>query len=212
MGRTTPDEEAPMLSRPDTVQLRARRSPKLIAAGVLAVVLGALGFAYIYNASANHTSVVSVAEPIARGDVIEADQLQVVQVPEGFAAETLSADSLEQLIGQTALTDLPKGSFPLASHVGDNPLPRGEALVGLRLTHGQLPSTPLPAGSTVNLVGIGDTNPLPKPVSALVAVAPVLLDDGASFTLDVRVPHDVADIAARLAARGELALVAVGSG
>lgn len=212
MGATTADAGATKLPRPETVQLRARRSPKLIAGGVLAVVLGALGFAYIYESSTNHASVVTVAKPIARGSVVTKDELRVVQVPAGFSSETLPSDSLDSLVGQTALTDLPVGSFPLRSHVGENPLPDGKALVGLRLTHGQLPSSPLPAGTAVELVGTGEGTALSEPASASVATAPVLLDDGASFAVDVLIPQADAAIVAQLAAKGEVALVAVGEG
>lgn len=210
MGATEADAGATKLPRPDAVQMRARRSPKLIAGGVLAVVLGALGFAYIYESSTNYASVVAVAQPIARGSVVTQEQLRVVQVPEGFSTQTLAADALDDLVGRTALTDLPMGSFPLASHVGDNPLPGGEALVGLRLTHGQLPTAALPAGTAVELVGVGDAADASKVVPAVVATAPLLLDDGASFVVDVRVAHGEAGAVARLAARNELALFAVG--
>lgn len=133
-----------------------------------------------------------------------------MQVPEGFSTQTLAADALDDLVGRTALTDLPMGSFPLASHVGDNPLPGGEALVGLRLTHGQLPTAALPAGTAVELVGVGDAADASKAVPAVVATAPLLLDDGVSFVVDVRVAHEEAGAVARLAARNELALFAVG--
>lgn len=196
-------------TRPDAVQLRARRSPKLVAAGVLAVVLGALGFAFLWNSSHDHRAVVSVTDDVARGTVLATEHLEVVQVPRGFANDALAGEELEALVGQSALTDLPRGSFPLVSHVGDDPLPDGEALVGLRLTHGQLPTSGLPAGTAVRLVGTGEE---PLEVAATVAVSPVLLDDGASFALDVRVAEADADVAARLAAREELALVALGGG
>ncbi|WP_296137338.1 SAF domain-containing protein [uncultured Tessaracoccus sp.] len=202
-------------TRPEAVQLRARRSPKLVVAGVLAVVLGALGFAQLHTATTNHRGVVSVAEPIARGALVEEGNLRVVQVPQGFPVEGLPEARIDEIVGRTALTDLPVGSFPEAAHVGDNPLPKGQALVGLRLSHGQLPLSALPAGTQVRLVGTEAAQsdaPADEGLAAVVAVAPVLLDDGVTYTLDVRVPQASADAVARLAARGELALVALGEG
>ncbi|WP_297742518.1 hypothetical protein, partial [uncultured Tessaracoccus sp.] len=73
-----------------------------------------------------------------------------------------------------------------------------------------LPTAALPAGTAVELVGVGDEADASQVVSAVVATAPLLLNDGASFVVDVRVAHDEAGAVARLAARNELALFAVG--
>ena len=212
------------------MQLRARRSPKLVAVGVLAIVLGALGAAALYSAANDEAGAVTVTRHIPRGTEIAADDLAVVQVPAGFAVDTLHADDLDSLVGSTALTDLPAGSFPLSSHVGEDPLPEGQALVGFRMSHGQLPVSPMPSGTTIQLVDLSTTAPAPAdqapaesapapqpaaapsstaPMQAVVAVAPTMLDDGASFTLDVLVALEHAEQVAQLAAAGELALVVV---
>lgn len=204
----TKQPQASAGSRPQAVQLRARRSPRLIAVGLLAVVLGALGFAALHTATTHDTSIVTITQPVPRGTVLADEHLSVVQVPERLAADALPADAVATLVGRTALTDLPEGSFPRAHHVGDDPLPEGQAIVGLRLTHGQLPMTALPAGTAVQLVGLAEEGEPGLDVQAVIAVAPIELDGGA-FALDVRVPADAAHAVARLAAKGELALVAV---
>lgn len=216
-------------NRPDAVQLRARRSPKLIAAGAVFVVIGALGAAALYSSSNNAQAAVGVSRAIPRGTQLTEADLTIVQVPEGFPVAVHPADDIDALLGQTALTDLPEGSFPVAAHVGDDPLPDGEALVGLRLTHGQLPASPMPRGTVVQLVDLTDrstetdptsddaADPAPAPESsggvaeslrAVVSVAPLMLDDG-SFSLDVRVDAAHADHVARLAAANLLAVVVV---
>lgn len=201
-------KEQPAARRPEAVQLRARRSPKVIAVGILAVVLGALGSAALYSSANSEENVVSIAKPVSRGTVILDEHLMVVPVPERFAAEAVAADDIGTLVGQTALTDLPEGAFPHADHVGENPLPAGEALVGLRMTHGQLPSTPMPAGTAVELVAIGESQPASN-MRGVVAVEPLPLDDGMSFALDVRVAADSATQIARLSAENQLAVIVV---
>ncbi len=208
MSRLDPESQ-PLAARPQAVTLRARRSPKLIAAGVLTVALGAIGAAALYTANNEEISVVSLARLVPRGQVVTADDLAVVQVPEGFAVDTHPADGIGDLVGRTALVDLPQGSFPVESHVGEDPLPDGQALVGLRLAHGQLPVSAMPAGTAVELVDLGE-EPGDAVLTGVVAVAPTMLDDGASYTLDVRVEASSAQRVARLAALGELALVVVG--
>lgn len=202
-----------------------------MAAGILVIVLGALGSAALYSSANEQHSVVSVTQPVARGTEVTSDHLGVVQVPAGFPVDTLPAEELDHLVGRTALTDLPAGSFPLAVHVGDDPLPEGQALVGFRMHHGQLPMSPMPAGTTIQLVDLSgtespaesattddapdeDASTIVAPgasavLRAVVAVAPVMLDDGASFALDVLVPVEHADRVAQLAAAGELAVVVV---
>lgn len=208
MSRLDPESQ-PLAARPQAVTLRARRSPKLIAAGVLTVALGAIGAAALYTANNEEISVVSLARLVPRGQVVTADDLAVVQVPEGFAVDTHPAAGIEDLVGRTALVDLPQGSFPVESHVGEDPLPDGEALVGLRLAHGQLPVSAMPAGTAVELVDLSEERG-DAVLTGVVAVAPTMLDDGASYTLDVRVEASSAQRVARLAALGELALVVVG--
>lgn len=202
--------ETPNTVRPSGVQLRARRSPRLIVLGVLAIVMGALGSVALHSALNESKSVVSVAKPIARGQIITAPDLTVVDVPDSIAVPTSPHSDMDAMIGKTALTDLPQGSFPTSSHVGDNPLPDGKVLVGLRMQYGQLPVSAMPAGTrvrVVSLLGQEDTSPIDT--SAVVAVAPRLLEDGSTFTLDLQVADEEAAAIARLAAAGQLAVVMV---
>ena len=199
-------ESAP--ARPEGVQLRARRSPRLIAVGVLLVVLGGLASAALYSATTDHREVVTMARDVARGAVLRADDLVAAEVPGGFAPEALPAELLAGLVGQQALLDLPRGSFPLAHHIGEDPLPAGQSLVGLKLALGRIPSTPLPSGTRVAVVGVGEG--LEQTVEAFVATAPVALPDGLTYAVDLRVASADAPALARLAAADSAALVVIG--
>lgn len=207
---TKADITPPLAPRPDAVQLRARRSPRLIALGVLAVVLGALGAAALYSMNTNHTSVVAMTRDVVRGDTIQAGDLAVVNMPSAAQVEMSGADQMSQMVGQTARTDLPAGSFPLPRHLGDDPIPAGHSLVGMRLAPGRLPATGLPPGTLVQLISLADGDN--SVVDAVVGSSPMVLDDGSGHLLDVTVPDDSAAMVAALAATDQLALIAVGDG
>lgn len=204
---TKPDTTTPPAPRPSAVQLRARRSPKLVALGVLLVTLGGLGAAFLFTLNSDQQAVVTMVDDVRRGTVLTREHLGVVEVPGGLGVEALAADELDQLIGEQALSDLPKGAFPLASHVGDDPLPEGQALVGLKLPLGRMPAGDLPAGTVVRVVSIAEGDG--SATDATLAAAPLLLEDG-SFSVDVLLPADAADDVARLAATDMVALVVTG--
>lgn len=204
------DRTAPAQPRPEGVQLRPRRSPRLVALGVLFVVLGALGAAALYSASVDQRTAVVMAEDVVRGQQLTAEDLSIVSVPAGFQVDVTDGDSLAQLVGRTARTDLPAGSFPTARHLGDEPIPPRHSLVGLQLGPGRMPGSELVPGTAVQLVSLAEGDE--AVTDAVVAEAPVLTDDGTGFVLDVVVPEEAAHAVARLAATQQLALIAVGEG
>ncbi|MGV8846805.1 SAF domain-containing protein [Tessaracoccus sp.] len=207
---TRADITPPAAPRPEAVQLRARRSPRLIALGVLAIVLGALGAAALYSMNTDHVSVVVMARDVTRGDEIQATDLGVLSMPSSRQVEMTRADDLEKMIGKMARNDLPAGSFPLPRHLGQDPIPADHFLVGIRLTSGRLPSAELPPGTRVQLISLveGDDTV----VNAVVASSPVVLDDGSGHLLDVTVPDGAAARVATLAATDQLVLIADGDG
>lgn len=195
-------------TRPDAVQLRPRRSPKLIVGGVLCVVLGALAAAMLYSLNVTTASVVAMANDVERGESITADSLTVVELPRSTTIDTLSADRLEELVGATALTDLPAGAFPSERHLGERPLPAGHSLVGLRLETGRIPVTALVPGTEVRLVSLAEEQELV--ITAVLATSPRMEEHSSHYLLDVIVAQDTAPVIAGLAATNLLALIAEG--
>lgn len=204
---TKADTTPPAAPRPDAVQLRARRSPRLIALGVLLVVLGGLGAAALFGLNTDQHAVVVMSGDVARGQALGRGDLTVLEVPRSIAQDAMPADQLPSLVGQHALVDLPQGAFPLARHVGADPLPDGESLVGLRLPLGKLPASPMPPGTVLRVVGLEEGSQ--SVFDAVVASSPELLDDGVSYALDVRVAAEQAADVARLSAAEQVAVVVV---
>ncbi|MFV0428371.1 MAG: SAF domain-containing protein [Arachnia sp.] len=205
-GATQSETRTP--ARPADVQLRGRRSPKLVALGVVLVALGALGAAALYSWAVDRESVIVMARDVARGSELTRDDVTVMELAADSPAETIPASKIDSLVGQTALTDLPSGAFPAPRHLGKQTIPAGSSLVGLLLTPGQLPVTTIPVGATVSLVPIDGAEP--SPTRAVVAAAPRLSDDGFGYVVDVIVDNADAPRIAALAATGQLAMTGEG--
>ena len=154
---TKPDLTPPTTPRPETVQLRARRSPRLIALGLLLVAGGGIGAAALVGSGDDVVPLVVMAADVRRGDVIGDGDLTVIELPASSGVQGMPAADLPSLVGERALMDLPKGAFPLARHVGAEPLPAGQTLVGLRLPIGKLPATELPPGTSCTSMVISAT-------------------------------------------------------
>ena len=201
-------------SRPADVRLRARRSPRLIAVGILLACLGGLGGAALLSSSTHTSSVVVMARSVARGDTVRATDLGVVTIGPVPGVLTIPSAQLSQLVGRSARVDLPEGSLPGPAAIGELTVPADYSQLGLKLEAGHVPVSDLPPGTAVRLVPVSATasDPAPdgNPISAVVVTSPQSSESGGSVVLDVAVRADQAVTVARLAARGQLAVVREG--
>lgn len=204
MGRESRPSQA---GRTESGQLRARRSPRLLALGILCVVLGALGGAALYTNASQNTSVVMMTRDVTRGEAITAQDLAVVDLPGTTVNGAIPAERIDEFIGATALSDLPSGAFPAQRHLGQRPLPEGHSLVGLKLETGRIPGIPLAPGTQVRLVALGESQEI---THAVVATSPFREEHETHFLLDVVVAQADAPRVAASAANNELVLVAEG--
>lgn len=214
----TADEAAPTRSR----AVRDRRSPFLVALGLLCACLGGLGGAWAWHQASHAESVVVMTRAVPRGEVVRSTDLAVAQVSVGQRVSTVPASRLEQLVGGHALVDLPAGSLVAADSVGELPVPPGSSQVGLKLAAGRVPGQGLTVGVKVVVVAVGGDTPTgdgtgeagavtsPEAVDALVA-SPPRRSDGGQVLVDVTVPSAQAAHVADLAARDRIALVRRGA-
>lgn len=196
-------------------QLRARRSPRWIAAGVLAICLGALGAVLLWDGAVTSQQVLRVNSAVARGEVIEAGDLGPVTIGSLPGVSVVVAEELAPLVGQHALVDLPAGSLVPAGGIGAPVVAEGTARMGLALPAGRLPSGTLVPGEALLLI------PVPAPddtsrearqpvVRGTLVSAPAVGPDGVSTLVDVTVAVEDAEAVARLAATDRLVLARVG--
>ncbi|WP_051232100.1 SAF domain-containing protein [Acidipropionibacterium thoenii] len=188
----------------------------LIVAGVLCAVLGALGGAFAWTQASRAESVLVMTRDVARGEQIRHGDLGVVSISVGDQVETLPASQLDQLIGHSALVDLPRGALPGARAVGDLPVPAGTAQLGLKLPGGRVPASSMPAGTRISVVEVADADAqgaasgIPRTFEATVSQGPVRAEDRTSWLLDVQVKQADAAVIADLAARDRVAVIVRG--
>lgn len=213
-GTSIPPESrrpAPMVPRPPVA--RSRRRPAWIAAGLLAICLGALGGVLLFTQVADSRSVVMVAQSVSRGEVIEAADLAVVSVGSVPGVKTVPADRIDSLVGKYAQADLVAGSLLPVGVVGPQNLPSGQVELGVRLSPGRLPQGELPTGTRVQLVAIIGSGQAAKDglagkvFEAVVTSAPVSSSDHQTVLLDVRMDSASAVTVAQLAAADRLVLI-----
>ncbi|PIE99654.1 MAG: flagellar biosynthesis protein FlgA [Propionibacterium sp.] len=192
---------------PDAVQLRARRSPRMIALGVLLTVMGGLIAAFLYTNSTTSQSVLVMSRNVQRGEVITAGDLVITTVGAIPGVVSTPAEKINEIVDKTALVDLPQGSLIGVNSVGSPVVPEGTAQVGLRLGAGRVPMYPMPAGAKVLLVEIADENKPGRTFKATLVSAPKDLGDGVTLLVDVRVDQKQAPDIAALSAHDKLALV-----
>lgn len=196
-------------------RLPGRRNPRWIAAGVVALCLGALLSYAIYARVASETTVVAAARTVYRGEVLERADLTTVLLRGGTLADTVPAADLERLVGQRAVFDLPSGTVVAGAAVAASAVPaEGRAAVGLRLVTGRAPEALLLPSAPVRLVALppASTDAAADDQLAGKTYAARVIDhvpgaDGASLVLDLDVDEAQAPTIALLGAQDRLAVV-----
>lgn len=210
------DVVSPLPSRPPGTQLRARRNPRWIVIGLMAMALGGLGAGALYAQAADVQSVLVAGRTIPRGEVIQASDLKVVDVQGTAGLRTVGQERLGEIAGTVAVVDVAEGSLVTPQSFGRAAVAAGTVQIGLRLAPGRIPVREMPAGTPVRLIGVAakttgapDAEPAGAPfvVGAVIATAPRATADQAAFVLDVAVAADAATTVAQLAAADRIVLI-----
>ncbi len=205
----------PAPTTPEPPRLPARRNPKWIALGVVAVCLGGLLSYVIYARVATESAVVAMTSTVYRGEVIEAGDLSSVTLSGDPEVPTIPADRAQTLVGQRAAYDLVAGSLVAPESVTSAALPAAQrAVVGMKLAGGRAPADFLVPGAPVRLVALppvdlqpGARDPYAGKTFAARTVSSVPGPDAGSLFVDVDVPAAQAPTIAMLAAQERLSVV-----
>ena len=136
-----------------------RRSYPVLAAGLLAALVGALLFSTIASGFDHRQAVLTVARPVAAGNVLTRDDVRTIKVSATTGAGLVAARDMNRIVGRTAAVPLVAGSLLAPGHLGSaSGLDSGQAAVGLLLEPGRFPPG-LRAGDRVAVVS-APTGPL----------------------------------------------------
>jgi Flp pilus assembly protein CpaB len=191
---------------------KLRRRPAIVAGAIGAVCLGAVLAAWAWSSSTSAQQVLVAKTEIARGSVIEADDLTTVRINLDPALASLPASAADDVIGQRAGLDVAAGGLLTQDAVEEASLPAaGKSVVGVALTPDQAPGQMLLAGDQVRVVvtpGQDGEAPKSAPEFSAAEVVGIHLDTETGETVvDLLVPHEEASLLAARVATGKVALV-----
>lgn len=188
--------------------LRRRRSSRRLLLAVTLGVIGALLAAFAYRGAVARDGVVALARPLPFGSVVQLSDLREVALPPDTGLVSVAWDDVDTVVGLLAATDLRGGQTLTPDSVTPNRIPApGEAVVGLSVGSGRVPSAALEPRDEV-LVVIGGGNP---PRRATV-VRSGDADMSGSRVVDVLVPQADAEELALASVDERVAIVLLGRG
>ncbi len=194
-------------------QSSTKRGPEFLV-GLVIVALFALAGTWFYAKSTSPEGVLALRNPIERGSVINADDLQVVQISTDDSLNVLGRDDASVVVGQIALNDLSVGTLITVDHVAATAaIEPGDGVVGLALDPGEYPTLSLRPGDIVRVVEVPGPSESADPEVVLAAQAEIVdvATIGVQNQLFVSLSVDTseADAIARSGARDRVRLVQV---
>jgi hypothetical protein len=192
--------------------IKARRRPYLVALGVALIVLGALAMVFITSTLGQTRPVLAVTTTVSRGQVIEATDLAIVDLPAGpTSLKAVPSSDMDSIVGQVATTELLPGGILTPKSYTEQLAPNaGTSIVGVALAPEQMPTTVLHAGDKVRIVATpangGELVDDPLEITATVISTESGLLGGQTI-VNVQADSTHATQLAALSASGRVALV-----
>jgi len=187
---------------------RVRRSPLMVASGIIMIVTGSLISAGIYMNLNNTQTVIAVVAEVERGQQITRAALATVQVGFDPMLKPVPASELDSIIGQYATKDLVVGTFLTHQSYGERVSPAsGESEVGVALTAGEYPDDGLQPGNKVKLITIPEVGNPELPTGGIDGTIATVTTSGSSLIVCVIVNDNDAPKVAALSAANRLALI-----
>lgn len=192
---------------PPTPPTRGLRLPQL-AVGLLLTGCAALAFVLWNAASTQRAPVLALAQDVARGHVLELEDLRIVHVGTDDAIAVLPEDQAATVLGRVAVTDLGAGTLVVPDQfIQTSALTPGAGVVGLALAPGQYPTPQLRVGDLVNVLDVSTGQRVVVEAAEVVGVESIGTQ-GQRF-VSILAGENAAGEVAAVAAAGEVRLVLV---
>lgn len=154
-GNRRNDRPNIMASRRRSAHSSGKRTE--ITAGALLIVICSLGGLWLLTRADNTALVIALAVDLDRGEVIELEDLQLVQLGSDVPVNVLGEFDSGQVVDRVAMTDMAAGTLLTADHVTDgSTVELGEGLIGMTLNTGSYPSLSIRPGDVVDVVLTGN--------------------------------------------------------
>lgn len=197
------------------------RNPGWLLAGVLLVLVSAIGGVLLFASADDRHGVLVAAADIEVGQPVQRSHLRVVQMSSSAGIATLGTSDAAALIGQIPLGRIPSGTV-LNSSMFDSssPLAADEMVFGASLDPGEAPLSAVTVGTAVRLLATpraiagAERDAGASPPAAVVIGDGVVWDHEAlgsgKVWLSIRTTIDVGLVASKAAQDDELRVVIIG--
>lgn len=156
-GRWRQRRPARAVARFDTgrVAEARHRNPTWLVAGVLLVVLSALGGVLLFASNDDRVDVLVAAADLRPGVRVASSDLRIARVAVDDGVATVGPDGAAALIGQQPVGRVPSGTMLSPGMFADElPLGADEVVVGAALDPGEAPLSGLEVGGRVELLAV----------------------------------------------------------
>lgn len=212
--------------QPGRVAEARHRNPVWLVAGVLLVVLSALGGVLLFSANDERIEALVAARDLAPGEVVSRADLRIERVAVD-GVDVVAPSAADGLIGQHVVGPVPQGALlHPAMFTVEAPLGPDEMDIGAALDPGEFPQSDIPVGTAVELLVSTAIDPVAAP--GTVGAEPAARPDEASsigfgavtaveeratgqLLVTMRVSRDVGLVAAQAARDDTLRIALVGS-
>ena len=203
---------------PGRVAAPRHRNPTWMVAGVLLVLLSALGGVLLFTSADDRAEVLVAATDLEPGRAVGLDDLRIERVAVSGGVRSVPAAAAAELVGQHPTGRIPAGTL-LSPTMFDAaiPLAADEMVVGAALDPGEAPLTAVEVGAAVELIEVALGRPgedtgsadAARPIGrgTVWAVEPVATGQ---LWLSVRVERDVGMAVSLAAAQDRLRVALVG--
>jgi hypothetical protein len=202
---------------PGRVAEPRHRNPTWIVAGVLLVLLSALGGVLLFTSTDDRTDVLVAARDLDPGTPVARGDLRVQRVALDSNVASLPVASAAELVGEHPIGRIPTGTMlSAAMFEPEVPLGPGEMVVGAALDPGEAPLFKLKVGAAVELVKVT----VPSPGGAETDGSATSIGTGTVWAVEpvasgqlwvsVRVTSDIGMQASAAAAQDRLRVALIG--
>jgi hypothetical protein len=197
------------------------RNPAWLLAGVLLVVLCALGGVLLFSSADDRTEVLVAARDLEPGEPISSGDLRIARLAIDGDVGSLSPADVDALVGRLPVGRIPAGALLAGGMFADElPLAADEMVFGAALDPGEAPLSGVQVGAPVELLDVpkatpGATDPSTTTKAVLIGSGTVWAVEQLAtgqLWISMRVPRDVGLTASEASQGDTLRVVLVGGG